>query len=207
MRRQSVMVLALGGAVLVATLAGIAAARSGSGNEPEFNRVSNKGTAIAADKIANANRAVIVGSGATSSGRKLGRRGAWDFYSLDGVSSHTCYAAGRAGAEPSLGSITCPAPNSAGQVFPSAEVPVLTVGTSVGWSPASGESWVARLSGVAADGVAAVVVLDANGGVFARASVTNNVFLLADLERTPASAISALDASGKEIHRISLVRE
>ncbi|HET8606133.1 MAG TPA: hypothetical protein VFL66_03800 [Gaiellaceae bacterium] len=60
-----------------------------------------------------------------------------------------------------------------------------------------------RLVGFAADGVASVALLDADGGTIARTPVSGNVYLDENVPAMPAAAVVALDAQGTVLYRIA----
>ncbi len=110
----------------------------------------------------------------------LGNRDGISFYAARNPDGHFCFAIGSDAGK----SVGC---TDAGG-FPSAQEPVVVF-------PGSG-----RLAGVAADGVASVLLLDAAGSTLASAQASDNLFVGS---QTPAgyATIEALDAQGYVISR------
>lgn len=87
-------------------------------------------------------------------------------------------------------------------VFPTAERPLIDFSGAGVPNRFPADGVVTRLLGFAADGVASVAVLDANGDTIASTPVVGNVYADTDVPQVPAAAIVARDASGAELYRI-----
>lgn len=92
--------------------------------------------------------------------------------------------------------------------FPSPAQPIVDMSTLEAQPPDAIEhAGVARLAGVAADGVTSVQVLAlADCSVVATAPVTNNVYVADNLPSTPAAVIVARDANGNAVWKESVTQ-
>jgi hypothetical protein len=194
-------------AAVVAVLAVPAIALSGiAGSVFGFG---NPGTAVSTSQLGLSDAQTLrqhnvdVGAGV----KLLAVRSGMALYASRKTDGETCFLTGPAeGTAPTAIAFGTPCASN----FPSARTPILG-DTVFRRSPVPGQTelgpqTLAAVYGLAADGVASVEVLDANGGVIANAPVTENVYS----SRLPTSApgttpstpteIVALDAAGKRVH-------
>lgn len=201
--RYLVAVVAL---AIVTIVAGTSAAARDNGRTgtPGFDAVSNHGADVTSRTQAGQRHALGLGAGSASV-RFLGNRADVAFYEAVGADGGTCYATGpavAAGAEgKTLGGAACPRAQGGGETFPSARYPVLDLSTYE-FVQGSAAPQLTRLAGVAADGVATVAVVDANGQLHA-VPIRNNLYG-SDIGAVTPSALVALNAGGKEVFRMAL---
>ena len=139
--------------------------------------------------------------------RLLGQRAGIAFYVGRHERGGLCFATGSvARSVPKLnGSIGCQNPSA--DAFPSPTNPILGLASSFRSPPAyespSGHrvTYITRLGGFAADGVASVGYIDTNGVTHTTPVVDNIYGRIVSEEGVEAIAIVALDAEGREIHR------
>jgi hypothetical protein len=195
MRRHTTVVAV---AVLAAVLipAGILAATHG------VFGLSNPGEPVTSDEIANQDLNSFQASGAIKTGvYRLAVRGAHVFYAARSETGGLCLAVGNSSSpQPTTLSATgCL--HASPTAFPSAANPVQDFSV-IGYDAATGTFTIRYLGGFAADGVASVAVLGANGKAIATTSVTGNVYSSDEVPDVQAVAIAAYDGSGKEVmHR------
>jgi hypothetical protein len=79
-------------------------------------------------------------------------------------------------------------------------MPILDLST-VEISPTAGQPHLLRAEGFAADGVAAVALVDAHGGIVKRLPVTGNVYY-DDAVPSNATGLEALAADGQELAQV-----
>ena len=120
----------------------------------------------------------------------LGRRAERTYYRLDGTSEGSCYAIG---IHDALGLIKCSQSGKAESLFDLSVV-----------ERSSSDSGVRLVSvdGVAADGIAAIQVVDPEGRKVLEAPVTANIYRLASPPRVLVSEVRAVDANGATVDRI-----
>jgi hypothetical protein len=201
-RRRGVLAAAVVAVLAIPALAfsGIAGSLFGFGNQ---------GTAVSTSQLALSDAQTLrqhnvdVGAGV----KLLAVRSGLALYASRTTDGETCFLAGPAeGTAPTAIAFGTPCASN----FPSADKPILG-DTVFRRSPVAGHTelgpqTLAAVYGLAADGVASVEVLDADGGVIANAPVTENVYS----NRLPTSApgttaptptkIVALDAAGKRVY-------
>jgi hypothetical protein len=187
----------LGGALVLATVAGGIAWTSGPTNEAtsskaDFSTVSAQGIEVSLPpKDVRTKR--LRGSHMTDL-TLLGTVGGRNLYRVGGP-EHPCYGAGDAGASWPLGVISC---RIAPPYFPSPEMPLFDFST-VGMDRGDAEIHYIRVEGVAADGVASVAVLDRSGATVERLPVRANVYGAESLPTATGVRLVALDASGNVV--------
>jgi hypothetical protein len=166
--------------------------------------LGNAGEPITSNEIANADLNSFQASGAIRGGvYRLAVRDGHAFYAARSNTGGLCLAVGNSGSpQPTTLSATgCM--HVSPTAFPSPTNPVQDFSV-IGYDGATGTFSVRYLGGFAADGVAAVVVLGADGKAIATATVTDNVYSSGDVPDVEAVAIAAYDASGKEVMHRSL---
>jgi hypothetical protein len=169
-----------------------------SGEPPRLDRVSNRGKL--SSPLPGDNRALErmrekgMAAGATS---VLATRGDRAYYRV----SEGCYGVGPA--QPSsytLGAVHCPRSPQ----FPSAELPILDLTTFGGKGssderPTTRTLTVWRSEGIAADGVAKVAWLDADGRAVAETVVAENVYQFDPVPPGEAESLVAYSATGEVV--------
>lgn len=192
--------VALGSGVLVAIGAAALShgARAGAGGQPA---VSNAGSAVDLAREAEAGIANI----RTSRGYELGsarlmaERAGAAFYRLDG-SNGVCFGVGPQPAFSQarrLGALVCANRAAAAATR---TVDLSTYETRVG----SDAVRLLRVAGVAADDVASVGFVDAQGANVLRTPVRDNVYAADDPPGRPVAAVVAYDAAGTPLERHAL---
>ena len=166
------------------------AARAPAAADP-FSRVANRGTRVEAKAEKRGEREM------TPRDLFLLRRGEGRaVYRIGGIrdGSNACYASGPADEVGRLGQVGC------GQSsFPSRQLPIYDM-SSLQMKRGEKAPHLFRVAGVAADAVAEIGLLDADGEVVARVPVERNVYLLA-APPARATALAALDAQGRIVYR------
>jgi len=201
--RRRVAFVALGlcaaAAVAVGATALVKSARSGpaSPEPPGLETVSNRGVLVNLGAVPAAERSILDVSGVVGRVRALGRAGDVAVYTGLGPDGVTCYIAGPADRGPRFGDVSCPSA-SARPSFPSAEVPVLDLSTYAVKEGAT-EVRLVHIAGVAADGVARVGFLGADGET-RWLPVVDNLFGEADIGLRPVAKLVAVDRSGATVH-------
>jgi hypothetical protein len=180
--------------LVVAALAAVAvsvslATRTSASERGSLTRLSNRGHVVplhggALTRVLGTRRASL-----------LAVRESRAYYRVDGKDG-PCLAAGPAGDPGELGTIQCPRGN-----FPTAERPVVDLSVYESTSHVRGEMSLYRVSGVAADGVAAVAFLRPDGSVALRVPVSGNVFASNSVPAGPIAGVVALDSGGKQLWR------
>jgi hypothetical protein len=132
--------------------------------------------------------------------RFLGSGGPIAYYGITRNDGSRCFATGLLRSRPHISSLDCP-PQGKAFTFPSAKTPLLDRSAfSVG---ANRTRWIFVLTGLAADGIAQVGVIDQEGRLHATA-VVNNVYYTTNLPNGPLRAIVALDANGRAVYKLPL---
>jgi len=180
---------------LLAAIAGtsLAVARSGGGSPPPgLSRMSATGTPVALPA------ATIAKLHLTSFSRisLMASHGQMRFYRLDRGAGTPCFARGRTDAPYPIGMIAC---RTAAPYFPSADMPILDLST-VEISGTDGPHLL-RAEGFAADGVAAVALVDGHGSIVKRLPVTGNVYYDDEVPNN-ATGLEALAADGQTLAQI-----
>jgi hypothetical protein len=141
---------------------------------------------------------------------QIANRSGRSFFVINRLNGAQCFATGtqggvREGLDVSvlsiLGTVDCPSGKDA---FPSQVSPVLDMSVFHGDLAARtgvGTSFVSRLTGFAADGIATVAVVDTTGVQRVSSPVIDNVYVATDLPPFAPQAIVAYDATGKEVWR------
>ncbi len=196
------VMLSVGLVALAATLLWVFVFAGEGRSVPEpYSTISTYGRVVNDEALA-ANKPALLDSAGVSlpaTIRLIAGRKYLAYYVIDRVSGGACYATGDAGKIGYFGSIACPNKGETSS-FPSAEVPLMNESAFV-TTVSSGDKPVDRLafaSGFAADGVAAVGVMAADGRMLLKVDVQDNVYELADLPGN-AETIIPLDSSGQEI--------
>jgi hypothetical protein len=192
-RLKILIALAAVVAVLSAAAIGVATAGRTTGYAQRYDRLSNEGTPVA---VSERNANILVGGGGEPVLNRLGTRGHTTFYLGRGTSGAPCYAVGPVETG-GIGVLSClRSPAS----FPSPDAPILDM-SGISGDPHAHSITYLELSGFAADGVARVGLVGADG-VLHDAEVQDNIYY-ADLPRFQARALIASDPSGQEIFRRS----
>jgi hypothetical protein len=169
---------AIGAAIAVAARGAHGSSRAG------LFRLSNHGVRVTASR--GARRAFRV-----ASVRVLAVRDGRAFYELDTADGH-CFGVGSATNVGDPGGEVCPG----GARFPSAARPTLDFSVYEGQSADRDDMRLFRIEGFAADGVAAVGIVNRAGHVGWRVPVSNNVYVLRHVPPGLTGAVVALDAGG-----------
>lgn len=181
---------------VLAAIAGtsLAVARSGGSSPPPgLSRMSATGTpvslptaTIAKLHLASFTRISLMAS-----------HGQRRFYRLDRGAGTPCFARGRTDAPYPIGMIAC---RTAAPYFPSAELPILDLST-VEISGTDGQPHLLRAEGFAADGVAAIALVDAHGSIIQRLPVSGNVYY-DDAVPNNVTGLEALAADGQILAQV-----
>lgn len=126
-------------------------------------------------------------------GRLLAVRDGRAFYELD-TADGQCFGVGSATSIGDPGGEACPR-----EPFPSAARPTLDFSVYEGHAAARDDLTLYRIEGFAADGVAAVGVLNRAGHLALRVPVSDNVYALSHLPPGLSGVVVALDAGGSVI--------
>jgi len=153
------------------------------------------GTVISRDSLSLQDRALLDYLAATGTITRVGSSGDVTFYTVDTADGGRCYGFMTAGEGLDLG---CSHGSS------KLEQPLVDMST-VEMNPSSGSFRLRALQGIAADGVAAVGIVDENGDVHTT-PVSENVYRWAgrDLPAGRPRALLALDTSGHALFTVSL---
>jgi hypothetical protein len=178
-------------AALSAAAIGVATAGRTTESAQRYDHISNNGVPVA---VSERNANILRGGGGEPVLNRLGTRGGLTFYTGRGDSGGPCYAVGPVETG-GIGALACLRPPAH---FPSSDAPILDM-SGISSDPGTGSTTFLGLSGFAADGVARVGVIGADG-VLHDAEVRDNIYY-ADLPQFQASALIALDASGHEVFR------
>jgi hypothetical protein len=122
----------------------------------------------------------------------LATKGTRHFYRFERPAGNPCFGTGRTDAPYPIGMISC---RIAAPFFPSPEMPVLDL--SVVSIEKGDTARFTRVQGIAADGVARVGILDADGNVAAEIPVENNVYSSDSVPRDTTAALVAVGADGR----------
>lgn len=171
------------------TVAVVIVAGGASGATPPAPSVISSGVGVARTAFSNADQATLARIGATGAITKVGAHDGIAFYSIGGGGGR-CFAFGWE-AQGGL---------SGGCLAAGATTPAVLDMSSIVMNPANGVWLLDTLQGIAADGIADVGFVDANGVVHT-APVVSNVYRLAgqSFAGGPASELVGLDASGKRV--------
>jgi hypothetical protein len=187
---------ALVGSLLVAGLAAVLLLASSLGARTGPDRLSAESLGITspgvAVKLSAEHQARLRRTGYQDKQVSLLRTaGDRSYYRLEDT-DRTCYGSGPASERGKLGVLVCPS-----QSFPSAEMPLLDFSVLEA-TRANAQPRLVRVEGIAADGVADVVLLDSDGGEVGRQPVSGNVYRF---DSVPASArvVAAEDSDGDTV--------
>ena len=194
MRQKILIALVTVIAALSAAAIGVATAGRTTESVQRYDHLSNNGVPVF---VSERNADILRGGGGEPVLNRLGTRGGLTFSVGRGESGWPCYAVGPVETG-GIGALYCLRPPAN---FPSADTPILDM-SGISGDPQTHSTTFLELSGFAADGVARVGVIGADG-VLHDAEVRDNIYY-ADLPRFQARALIALDASGQEIFRRSL---
>jgi hypothetical protein len=181
----------VGAAVVSLATAGNPSGKSGASTHRSTAgpRIANLGTLVPQEALASSDQAAIAhvaadGNGSFTGTYLLGTANQVAYYRLANSAGPDCYAVGPTDmSHGRFGQLAC-VPD-----FPDTTPIVdLTLGQAE------------RVMGIAADRVSAIVLLDTNGNVVAKAPVTNNIFSLPAQSRPTVRALAALDNSGTQIY-------
>lgn len=194
MRRRLLLLVGSAGvtALLVVT---ISQARDES--PARFVDLANRGTLFDTSALGPRSRSLL-SSHTDGQLRRLGARDAYTFYVADSPTGKPCVVGGiQRGLRPEIAVISCPEDPP----FPSEEQPIYDLST---FGAADYDTiYVTRMAGLAADGIAEVAVIGADGTRYP-APVNNNIYYLSSLPKQPITAMVAVDTSGNEVLRRSL---
>lgn len=197
MRQKILIAVATGIAALGAAAIGVATAGRATESAQRYDHLANNGVPVV---VSERNADILRSGGGEPVLNRLAVRGGLTFYAGRGDTGGPCYALGPVETG-GVGALACLRPPAS---FPSPDAPILDMsGASI--DPRTGSTTFLGLSGFAADGVASVGVIGADG-VLHDAEVRDNVYY-ADLPRLQAKALIAVDASGEEIFRRSTVSQ
>jgi hypothetical protein len=134
----------------------------------------------------------------------LGTRGGVTFYATRNAEGAFCFAIDGGGSD-----VTPTSPRGVGCApvgfFPSADRPIMgfpVIGP--GGATPQHSPFLHFLAGFAADGVARVELIDANGGTIVSAPVSDNLYAATDIPQVAVAAIVAYDAEGHVVYRQEL---
>ena len=186
MSRRTLLIVVV--ACGVATAIGVALAVRGAhgSSRADLFRFSTRGRRITPSQ--GASHAFRV-----QSGRLLAIRDGRAFYRLD-TADGRCFGVGSAASLGDPGGEVCPR-----DPFPSAVRPVLDFSVYEGSAASRDGLTIYRIEGFAADGVAAVGILNRPGHVALRVPVSDNVYVLSHVPPGLRGWIVALDAGGAVI--------
>lgn len=200
-RRRSRRLLVAG--VSIAIAASVIPAAALSGRLTSLFDLSNRGTADVpeAQQLNSVRVADQLGLQPGSTIR-LAERSGVGFYTVRGEGQTQCFGI-RSGpaADSTFTTLTCQSPDDAAP-FPSPSRPVLDLSPIMG-QEGNTRVHLPRMIGFAADGVAEVGVVDADGHIHTT-PVQANVYFTEDFADFPAQAMVALDAQGEVVWRSEL---
>jgi len=135
--------------------------------------------------------------------RQIAERDGRAYFVIDKQDGSHCYASGDVAAADLFGGIICP--RSPG--FPSPEQPILDMSVFHGRPLNAGMPTLWRLEGFAADGVANVGLVTADGTLTALTPVIDNVYIAegSALPDEPVKEIVALDSNGTRLYSECLI--
>lgn len=199
MRNGTLRVAALGAAALIAVVVPTLALADHYG----ILGLSNPGEPVNRASLDSYELGALENYGGNADGmRRLGERAGVAFYAGRSEDGGLCFATGSAaGSKPRLDHfIGCQNTNPGG--FPSPEQPILSVASAFKMTPHPHQvTYILRLGGFAADGVASVGYIDTKG-VTHTTPVVDNIYATDWFEEDVAvTAIVALDAEGRELYR------
>ena len=193
-------------AVAAAILAAIAVPTLALADHYGILGLSNPGDPVSRASLDPYELGALENYGGTDDIRRLGERAGVAFYVGRSEDGGLCFATGSAaGPAPKLDHfIGCQA--NVPDAFPSPEQPILNLGSAFKTTPLPRQiTYILRLGGFAADGVASVGYVDTNG-VTHTTPVVDNIYATDWFdEDVPAIAIVALDAEGRELYRDPLL--
>jgi hypothetical protein len=165
--------------------------------------LSNPGEPVSRASLDSYELGALEAYGGNADGmRRLGERAGVAFYAGRAVDGGLCLATGSAaGSEPRLDHfVGCQA--DVPDAFPSPQQPILNLGSAFKSTPHPHKvTYILRLGGFAADGVASVGYIDTKG-VIHTTPVVDNIYATDWFEEDVAvTAIVALDAEGRELYR------
>jgi hypothetical protein len=184
MSKRILLTLALFCAVGAAIAVAVAVRGAHGSSRAGLFRLSNHGVRITAGR--GARHAFRV-----DSVRLLAVRDGRAFYELD-TADGRCFGVGSASSLGDPGGEVCPG----GAPFPSASRPTLDFSIYEGQTLDREAMTLYRIEGFAADGVAAVGIVNRPGHVGWRVPVSNNVYVLSHVPPGLTGAVVALDAGG-----------
>lgn len=186
----ALVVVAVLGAIAVVVAAG--GAFSAGGPSGPLTQVSNRGTVF---DIAPAVKQHM-GLDGYGSINLLANSNGERYLRFSRTSGNDCYGNGSVSGTLPVGVVKC---DNASSPFPSASEPILDL--SVVQVNANNLSSYVRVSGVAADGVSRIGVLNAAGQIVQTIPVTDNVYDSTDVAAGTVGALVALDSTGAVVAR------
>jgi hypothetical protein len=165
--------------------------------------LTNSGTPIAGSQLPDCQLSALQTTDfPTNSIRLLGQRDGVSFYVSSQPSGATCFAIGltTGAASAHIDALKC-----GGQLgsFPSSTDPIADFSASTGAS--DGSIQVTTLAGFAADPIASIALLDADGNTIYTTPVVDNIYSAANnLPAVPSASIAALDSQGHIAYRMQL---
>lgn len=162
----------------------------------QYDHLTNSGIPVA---VSERNASILRDGGGEPVLNRLGTRAGVAFYAGRGATGGPCYAIGPVETG-GIAALACLRPPTQ---FPSADTPILNL-SGISANPQAHSITFLGLSGLAADGVARVGLIGADG-VLHDTEVQDNIYY-ADLPQIEAKALVAFDPSGQEIFRHSFGR-
>ena len=185
-----------GGATIAGGIAAAAVLWSGSAASatPAPTPTISSGTPVAQSAFSEADQAMLARIGASGAISLVGSVGDTAFYSISGANQGHCYVFGSA----SSGGL------SGGCMRADVNVPPVIDSSRSVVDPTDGSWKIDTLQGIAADEIAAVGFVDANGDLHTT-PVVGNVYRLAGQAFTggPSSGLVGLDSSGSRVFTAS----
>ena len=186
MSRRMLLIVVLVAGVATSLAIAIAVQGAHGSSRADLSRFSARG------------RRITPSSGAAhafrvQSGRLLAVRDGRAFYELD-TADGRCFGVGSAASIGDPGGEACPR-----EPFPSASRPTLDFSVYEGHTPSRDDLTLYRIEGFAADGVAAVGILNRAGQVALRVPVSDNVYVLSHVPPGLSGVVVALDNGGAVI--------
>lgn len=197
MTRRTTIVGAAAGAAAVTTAGLLLLGTSATGSTPggELAKMSNQGERVSPGP---GQRHELENVGA-SEAWLLATRNTRSFYRLSRDDGSVCYAVNGSTEGDRIGNTVCPlTPTS----FPTPVTPVLDLSVFESTSHVPDDFHVIAAQGFAADGVAAVALLDQKGRTIARRRAAGNVYAVDVPPGRLATTVTAYDADGAEIFRV-----
>ena len=164
-----------------------------------LGRITGSGKSVETSRYSLDDRDLLRRAGAIGvrGVRLIGAAGPLAYYAVERKDGNTCFVTGRAADRPHIAFIDCP-PLGQRFSFPSARTPILD------HSVFSASGRLSVLTGIAADGVGRVGVVDERGRVYST-PVRKNVYYTRDLPKTEPRAIVALTATGRRVYTLPIV--